>query len=109
MGGIHDLGKSFYTVGEMMLYDDIDDLGYFTYKGRKNHYYHGVHSPDHNSPFHHWQWSAWLMLAGHLLSYVDIAKALQEDDDEDEDETVTTTASQPTGIFSSILMTVPAQ
>lgn len=66
----------------MLLWDDIDDLGYFTYFGRKNHVYHGKPSPDHPSPFHHWQWAGWFMLVGELLAYADVAKELQAPDEE---------------------------
>ena len=44
-----------HNVSLYLLIDDKSDLGRFQYYGRDDHYYHGKHSPDHPSPFHHWQ------------------------------------------------------
>ena len=38
-----------------LIEDDRADIGYTTYRNRNSHYYHGKKSPDHESPFHHWQ------------------------------------------------------
>lgn len=60
-------GKLFYQIGEHLLRDDISDVGYFNYRNRQHHYYHGKRSPDHPSPFHHWQPAIFLMAAGTIL------------------------------------------
>jgi len=38
-----------------LIVDDKHDLGHFDYYGRKDHYYRFKQSPDHPSPFHHYQ------------------------------------------------------
>lgn len=38
-----------------LIKDDKHDIGQFIYYDRDSHYYHGKHSPDHPTAFHHWQ------------------------------------------------------
>lgn len=64
---LYALAKSIHGLGSIMIADDASDIGYLTYTGRNDHYYHGVHSPNHESPFHHWQWGGMLVLLSHLL------------------------------------------
>ena len=63
-----------------MLEDDAQDLGYYEYYGRKDHYYHGVHSPDHPSPLHLWLISLPAMAFGKLLGLLSVVKAMSEDE-----------------------------
>jgi len=43
-----------HNVSMYLLVDDMHDLGRGQYTKRTDYYYHGKHSPDHPSPFHHW-------------------------------------------------------
>src|SRR6476469_7051132 len=43
-----------HNVSMYLLVDDMHDLGRGQYYKRTDYYYHGKHSPDHPSPFHHW-------------------------------------------------------
>jgi hypothetical protein len=81
-----------------MLEDDAQDIGYFEYYGRQSHYYHGVHSPDHPSPLHHWQFAIPMIAIGKLMGLGAIAKTLTE---EDEKPAIEEAESKP--IFQSIL------
>ena len=80
-------GKLFYQIGEHLLRDDINDVGYFNYRNRRHHYYHGKHSPDHPSPFHHWQPALFMMAAGMFMGTLaelqEIHRAFTEPDDLD--------------------------
>lgn len=71
------IAKTIYTLGELMVKDDISDLGYTTYRNRRNHYYHGKHSPNHPSPFHHWQVGTMFMVLGQLMGIASVAREAQ--------------------------------
>lgn len=43
-----------HNVSMYLLVDDMHDLGRGQYTKRTDYYYHGKHSPEHPSPFHHW-------------------------------------------------------
>lgn len=75
--------KIMWDLGENLIHDDKDDLGYFSYKNRKNHRYHGVSSPDHASPFHHWQFGAFLVLSSLMLTLGNMAHDAKEIMDEE--------------------------
>ena len=47
----HDMARLFYEASEALVLDDKHDLGYFTYKNRKSHKYHGRLAPNHESPY----------------------------------------------------------
>lgn len=72
------LAEIIHSTGVTLLEDDASDIGYFEYYGRKDHYYHGVHSPDHPSPFHHWQVSLPLIAFGKMLGLAAIATSFTE-------------------------------
>lgn len=44
-----------HNISMYLLHDDAHDLGFFSYYNRNSHYYQGKRSPDHPSPFHHYQ------------------------------------------------------
>ena len=50
-----DFYETMHNLGLLMLQDDAHDIGYFVYYNRRHHKYRGRSSPDHVSPFHHWQ------------------------------------------------------
>ena len=73
-----------YNLGETLLYDDRQDIGFFTYRKRKNHYYNGKKSEDHPSPVHHWQLGALLVLFSEIAGLVAIAREMQKPPQEEE-------------------------
>lgn len=50
-----DTASLLYEFSEALIKDDKHDIGYFTYRNRKSHKYHGKPAPNHPSPIHHWQ------------------------------------------------------
>ena len=78
----YDAARLLYNLSEAMIYDDRHDIGWFTYKNRKNHKYHGKPAPDHESGFHHWQWGgigiAISEIMGLLATLGEAQKALKE-------------------------------
>lgn len=50
-----DMCRVLHDFGLLCINDDYMDVGYFQYRGREGHTYQGKASPDHPSPFHHWQ------------------------------------------------------
>jgi hypothetical protein len=67
-----------WTLGETLIRDDASDLGYASYRGRQNHIYHGVRSPDHPSPLHHYQVGTVLCMVAQLLQLSTVASEAQE-------------------------------
>lgn len=70
--------KLMYDVGSALLQDDAQDLGYFSYRNRRNHRYHGKSSPSHESPWHHWQIGVLLMLGAQALTLSSLVKDAKE-------------------------------
>jgi hypothetical protein len=73
-----------YNLGETLLYDDRGDIGFFTYRKRKNHYYNGKKSEDHPSPVHHWQLGALLVLFSEIAGLLAIAREMKKPPVEEE-------------------------
>ena len=75
-----ELVDSMSLFGESLIRDDRGDLGYFTYRNRKRHKYHGQVSPHHPSPFHHYQIGTVVTLASYFLAplamYIDLKDEL---------------------------------
>lgn len=69
-------------ISRTLIEDDATDIGYFEYYGRKDHYYHGVHSPDHPSPFHHWWIGGLTLAAAKLMGIAAVGKIMMEEDNE---------------------------
>ena len=78
----YDAARLLYNLSEAMIHDDRHDLGWFTYKNRKNHKYHGKVAPHHESPWHHWQIGglgiALAEVMGLLATLGEAQKALKE-------------------------------
>jgi len=72
------LTRLMYTLGENLIKDDRADLGYGSYYGRSGHRYHGVSSPNHSSPFHHYQVGTVLCLLAQMLRLTNVAAEAQE-------------------------------
>ena len=77
-----DAARMLYNISEAAIFDDKHDIGYFAYKNRKNHKYHGKKAPDHPESFHHWQWGG-LGIAAATIMYLiatlnETQKALKE-------------------------------
>lgn len=72
------IAKMLWTFGENLIKDDASDLGYASYSGRQNHIYHGKRSPDHPSPFHHYQLGTLMCMAAQLLQLSTVASEAQE-------------------------------
>lgn len=70
--------KMMWSLGENMIKDDRGDLGYASYRGRNSHIYHGSRSPNHSSPFHHYQVGTLLCLASQFLRLSTVAAEAQE-------------------------------
>ena len=70
-------------LGEFLIADDKHDLGYYAYKNRKNHYYHGIKSPNHPSMMHHWQVGGIMMFGAQMMAAAAMLNALTSDDDAD--------------------------
>lgn len=66
-----------YTLGENLIKDDRGDLGYFNYSGRSSHIYHGHRSPNHPSPFHHYQAGTILCVLAQFLRLTNVASEAQ--------------------------------
>lgn len=77
--GTYDLVETLSLFGESLIRDDASDLGYFTYRNRKRHKYHGKHAPHHPSPFHHYQIGSLLVLASYIFAPIAMATDMQED------------------------------
>lgn len=71
-----------WNLGENLIHDDKGDLGYFSYRGRNSHRYHGVPAPDHPSALHHWQAGALLVLLSLGLTLNNLANEAKEIQDE---------------------------
>ena len=67
-----------WNVGEALIKDDASDLGYASYRGRANHIYHGVRSPNHPSPFHHYQIGTALCMLAQILQLSTVAAEASE-------------------------------
>lgn len=67
---LYKFARGLYNTGELLLYDDKHDIGYFTYYNRP-HVYHGKLEKDHPSPLHHWPVGVIFMFAGQMLGIVD--------------------------------------
>ena len=67
-----------YTLGENLIRDDRGDLGYGSYKGRTSHIYHGIRSPNHPSPLHHYQAGTVLCLLAQFLRLGNVAGEAQQ-------------------------------
>jgi len=79
----YDAGSALWLMGTSMIKDDAHDLGWASYRGRRLSHYNGRHSPNHDSPVHHWMIGTALCLSAQVLG----ALALYiESQDEDEDE-----------------------
>ena len=77
--GIYDLVETFNLFGESLIRDDKGDLGYFTYRNRHRHKYHGRHAPNHPSPLHHYMAGSVLVLGSYLLAPLALALDIKED------------------------------
>ena len=79
----YDAARLLYDISEAAILDDRHDLGWFTYKNRKNHKYHGKVAKDHPDPFHHWQWGglgiAIAEVMGLLATLNEAQQALNQD------------------------------
>lgn len=71
-----ELVDSMNMFGEQLIRDDSSDLGYFDYRNRRRHKYHGRHAPDHPSPVHHYMLGTVIGLASYMLApiamYIDL-------------------------------------
>jgi hypothetical protein len=74
----YDMAKLMYTFGESLVADDKGDIGYFKYKGRKSHRYHGKKSPNHQSELHHWMWGGLLIAAAEIAGTIATLREAQE-------------------------------
>lgn len=50
-----EIFEMMYDISLFLIVDDKHDLGHFGYINRDDHYYRFKPSPNHPSPFHHWQ------------------------------------------------------
>lgn len=55
-----------HNISMFLIMEDKKDLGRFQYFNRSDYYYYNKHSPNHESPWHHWQ----IGLIGLLFSHV---------------------------------------
>lgn len=74
-----ELVDSMSLFGESLIRDDASDLGYFTYRNRRRHKYHGKLAPDHPSPFHHYQIGTILVLLSDFLAPIAMAMDLKDE------------------------------
>jgi hypothetical protein len=82
-----NLAKAIYNLGHSLIQDDKADIGWMTYRNRHNHIYHGKKSPDHLSPFHHYQVGSLLCMLAQFMSIGALAQDVY-DTPADEDNTV---------------------
>lgn len=74
-------------MGEMLAYDDRYDIGWFQYYNRtKGNPHIGWGKGVHESPVHHWQVAAPLLLIGQLLGYLDVAREVEAAEAEESEE-----------------------
>lgn len=72
------INRLMWDLGETLIIDDKDDLGYFSYKGRNRHRYHGQNNPNHPLPFHHWQAGVMLLGLSQILTLASLARDVKE-------------------------------
>ena len=77
--GTYDLIEALSIFGESLIKDDRADLGYFTYKNRRRHRYRGKVSPDHPSPWHHYQIGSLLCLTSYILAPLAMVADIQDE------------------------------
>ncbi len=73
------MSRMLWDLGEMMIEDDKHDIGYFAYRNRKYHTYHGRRAPNHPLPFHHWQIGGIFCIVGKLAAMIELAKETEAD------------------------------
>lgn len=79
MCGLYDLVETFNLFGESLIKDDAGDLGYFTYRNRNRHTYHGKKSPHHPSPVHHYMLGTGLCLLSYFMAPLAVALDIKEE------------------------------
>lgn len=77
--GLLELVDSMSLFGEALIRDDKGDLGYFDYRNRRRHTYHGKNAPHHPSPFHHYQVGTILSLIAYCLAPIAMAIDIKEE------------------------------
>src|ERR1051326_2247311 len=70
-------------LGEFLIADDKHDIGYYSYKNRKNHTYHGRKAPNHPSVMHHWQVGALGIFTAHMLAAAALFNAMMSEEEKD--------------------------
>lgn len=70
-------------LGEFLIADDKHDIGYYSYRNRNSHFYHGRKAPHHPSVMHHWQVGGLLMFGAQMMAAAAMLKAMTTDDDTD--------------------------
>ena len=73
-----EFAQAIRDLGLVLLNDDVHDIGYFSYYGRKNHVYKGKVSPNHPSPFHHWQVAIGMLFAAKFMGMISLARENME-------------------------------
>lgn len=74
-----ELVDSMNMFGEQLIRDDKGDLGYFDYRNRRRHKYHGRYSPNHPSPVHHYQAGTVISLVSYMLAPIAMYLDLQDE------------------------------
>jgi hypothetical protein len=74
----YDTARLMHDLGLAMVQDDASDIGYFRYRNRRSHRYHGKKSPTHDSYLHHWMWGGLLIALGELAGLAATMREAQE-------------------------------
>ena len=73
------MAKKVHDLGYMMILDDKDDVGWFSYSHRPYHTYRGKPSPKHPSPWHHWQLGGFMMVVAEIAGILEMAREMQQE------------------------------
>jgi len=74
-----DQAEMLNNLAVSLIEDDRHDIGYTTYRNRNSHYYHGRKSPNHESPWHHWQIGGILYIISQIAGAIALTREIQEE------------------------------
>lgn len=101
---LYALSAVLHDISEKMVWDDMHDVGYFSYAGRaKGNPHIGWGTGNHASPIHHWQIGGVTMTIAKLLGALAVAKQMAEEDDENEEVLLPSQQNQEPEYFKKIL------
>lgn len=83
-----DQAEMLNNLAVSLIEDDRHDIGYTTYRNRNSHYYHGKRSPNHDSPWHHWQIGGILYIISQIAGAIALTHEMHQGEAEGNEEIV---------------------